>query len=100
MVEPEKIRHDGEVGIDDVWYDREQYYSKPDAGRIDKWREELSLAKRLRLEVYFASCPATAALGYDMPRHFPLIRLLLLGAWGDRLLRALSYLSQRLALFF
>lgn len=90
MVEPDRVKHDGEVAIDGIWYDEKRYYSKPDPSRINLWREKLSWYQRRCLELYFGKYHVTSDLGYEIPERAAFFRILLVGAYLDSAIRVVN----------
>ncbi len=69
MLRPGEQTHLGEAAIttnsQDIWYDKETYYSNPNTASIDKWRQQLGVAEQLVVFEAFADFAPLLTLGYE-----------------------------------
>ncbi|MEM7220372.1 MAG: sulfotransferase [Pseudomonadota bacterium] len=69
MLRPGEQSHLGEAAIttnsQEIWYDKDTYYSNPNTASLEKWREQLSAAQQLVINKEFRGMKPLAALGYD-----------------------------------
>lgn len=65
MLHPERLKHDGEKTLDDVWYSRDDYYKAITAVDTDKWKEQLSHENVRAINDAFAQDQRLAQLGYS-----------------------------------
>lgn len=68
MLDPSKQPHLGQDAItgnsNEVWYDAKSYARRPEAARVDKWREQLSTREQETIARAFADLPQLDAFGY------------------------------------
>jgi len=67
MLHPERVNHDGDKTLDDVWYGRNDYYKAITADDTDKWKEQFSPADVRAINGAFAGDQRLAQLGYAFP---------------------------------
>ena len=69
MLDPAGKEHLGEAAItvnsNEIWYDKDTYYSNPNTDRLTKWREELAPYAQILANRRFASHAELKQLGYD-----------------------------------
>lgn len=72
MLRPGEQKHLGEAAIttnsQDIWYDKETYYSNPNTASIDKWRDQLSIAEQLVVFETFGKFQPLINMGYEFER--------------------------------
>lgn len=83
MLHPEQKRHPGEDAIlNDVWYDRNSYYSAPDPDRIGRWKKRLSPSQKVAVNRAFSSDERLSKLGYALSADRLRIRDRVIGGIG------------------
>lgn len=65
ILHPERLKHEGDKTLDDVWYSRSDYYKAITAADMDKWKEQLSPENIRRINDAFANDRRLAQLGYS-----------------------------------
>jgi hypothetical protein len=70
MTRPGEKKHLGEAAITvkskEIWYDAKTYYSNPNAGSLEKWRESLTRSQQFAVCQAFRDTDALRKLGYDL----------------------------------
>ena len=69
MLTPEKKKHDGEVGVDGVWYNKEMYYRAPESSRVESWRNEISTMQHIIVATAFKDDADLKSAGYVFSRE-------------------------------
>jgi hypothetical protein len=68
MLDPSAQRHLGQDAItensNEVWYDAKSFARTPDAGRVDRWRQQLAPREQRAIERAFADLPQLDVFGY------------------------------------
>lgn len=65
MLHPERLKHEGDKTLDDVWYSRDDYYRPITVADMDKWKELLNPENVCRINDAFANDRRLAQLGYS-----------------------------------
>lgn len=70
MMTPADQRHYGEHAItvksDELWYDRQTYYSNPNTTSLEKWKRTLTPAQQIAVINAFGDNGELQALGYEL----------------------------------
>jgi hypothetical protein len=79
MLKPGGKKHLGEKAItvksDEIWYQKDKYYSNPDAKHIDKWKTVLNPFQQVLICLAFKNHPALTSYGYELSsRHLSFSR--------------------------
>ena len=69
LLRPGEKQHLGEAAItsasNNIWYDKDTYYSNPNTASLEKWRSQLSPAQQLIVNREFHNNADLKALGYE-----------------------------------
>ncbi len=73
MCRPSAKEHLGEQAItvnsQELWYDKATYYSDPNTGGLDKWKESLGTLQQVKIQREFAGFEPLAGLGYELSMY-------------------------------
>ena len=64
MLHPGEKKHDAEIALDGVWYDRQMFYRDPDPSEIDKWKRLLTPEQQRLVTTLFQQVRWFQELGY------------------------------------
>ena len=64
MLHPERIKHEGDKTLDDVWYGRGDYYRAISSVDSEKWRDQLRPEDVTKINAAFAQNTRLAQMGY------------------------------------
>ena len=74
MLFPAAKKHLGEAAITvnskEIWYEKETYYSNPNASRVASWKRELKPREQIVINRKFQRSSAARELGYDFTRVY------------------------------
>jgi hypothetical protein len=69
MISPGEKKHLGEKAItsmsNEVWYNTTMYYRNPDSRNIEKWKNQLTLARQVQITTAFEDYEELKQFGYD-----------------------------------